>query len=170
MLRYIAGMSVSNDPSTSTFEQIGVIYTPFTETTGTPIQAAVAGGAEGRVEVFEPFAEGLKDLDGFDRIWLIYRFDRSRTPRLLVTPFRDSVRRGVFSTRAPCRPNPIGISAVRLVGVDGNVLHVRNVDMLDGTPVLDIKPYVPEFDHFAVNRIGWLDQSNNRTVADSRFQ
>jgi len=152
------------------FEPIGVICTPFAEAQGTPIQAALAKGAEGRVEVFGPFVEGLKDLDGFDRIWLIYRFDRASTPRLLVTPFRDNVPRGVFATRAPCRPNPIGISSVRLVRIDDNVLHVRDVDMLNRTPLLDIKPYAPQFDHFDVRRSGWLDNSTDRTVADGRFK
>jgi len=151
-------------------EPIGMIHTPFAQVSGTPIQTAFAGGVEGWVEVFERFTEGLKDLDGFDRIWLIYWFDRAGAARLLLTPFRDTVQRGVFATRAPCRPNPIGISAVRLLRVDGNILHVGDLDMLDGTPLLDIKPYVPRFDHLQVTRSGWLDRSEDRTVADERMQ
>jgi tRNA-Thr(GGU) m(6)t(6)A37 methyltransferase TsaA len=150
---------------------IGIIHSPFEEPSGTPIQSAVAEGVEGWVEVFEEYAAGLKDLEGFDRIWLLYQFDRAGPARLVITPFRDTVPRGVFSTRAPCRPNPIGMSAVRLERIEGNVLHVRDVDILDGTPLLDIKPYVPRFDHFAVGRCGWLDRpGSDRTVADGRFE
>jgi tRNA-Thr(GGU) m(6)t(6)A37 methyltransferase TsaA len=152
-------------------QRIGIIHSPFKEPSGTPIQSAVAEGVEGSVEVFEEYAGGLKDLEGFDRIWLLYEFDRAGPSRLVVTPFRDTVPRGVFSTRAPCRPNPIGMSAVRLKRIEGNVLHVRDVDMLDGTPLLDIKPYIPEFDHFQVRRCGWLDRlGSDRTVADGRFE
>jgi tRNA-Thr(GGU) m(6)t(6)A37 methyltransferase TsaA len=151
-------------------EPIGVIRTPFTQAEGTPIQSAVAAGAEGRVEVYPAFADGLKDLDGFDRVWLLYWFDRAAPARLRVVPYLDEVERGVFATRAPCRPNPIGISSVRLVRVVGNVLHVREVDMLDGTPLLDIKPYAPRFDHFEVGRCGWLDAAGtDRRRADERF-
>jgi tRNA-Thr(GGU) m(6)t(6)A37 methyltransferase TsaA len=152
------------------FIPIGVICTPFPRAQGTPIQSAVAGEAEGRVEVYPEFAEGLKDLDGFDRIWLLYWFDRAVAARLLVTPYLDEAERGVFATRAPCRPNPIGMSSVRLERVDGNVLLVRGVDMLDGTPLLDIKPYAPRFDHFEAGRCGWLDTAGTgRGRADERF-
>lgn len=149
---------------------IGIVYSPFVEVAGTPIQSALARGAEGRVEIFPQFVEGLKDLDGFDRIWLIYAFDRAASPRLLITPFRDKVRRGVFATRAPCRPNPVGLSAVELMRIEGNVLYVRDLDVLDGTPLLDIKPYVPLFDRFEVRRSGWLDCPGvDRRLADDRF-
>jgi tRNA-Thr(GGU) m(6)t(6)A37 methyltransferase TsaA len=152
-------------------QPIGLIHSPFTAPAGTPIQSALAEGVEGSVVVFEQFAGGLRDLEGFDRVWLLYQFDRAGPARLVVTPFRDTVPRGVFSTRAPCRPNPIGMSAVRLERIEANVLHVRDVDVLDGTPLLDIKPYVPRFDHFAVERCGWLDRpGSDRTVADGRFQ
>jgi tRNA-Thr(GGU) m(6)t(6)A37 methyltransferase TsaA len=152
-------------------QPIGVIHSPFTEPAGTPIQPAMAEGVEGRVEVFPDYTAGLKDLDGFDRIWLIYQFDRAAPPRLLVTPFLDDVPRGVFATRAPCRPNPIGLSSVRLERVEGGVLYVRDVDILDGTPLLDLKPYVPRFDHFDVRRCGWLDlAAHDRRVADGRFE
>ena len=149
---------------------IGIIHSPFTEASGTPIQSAVADGAQGWVEVFEEFAEGLKDLDGFERIWLVYWFDRASPARLLVKPFLDDVDRGVFATRAPCRPNPIGMSPVRLVKVDGCILKVADIDVLDGTPLLDIKPYAPRFDHFDVRQSGWLGRpAKHRTVADDRF-
>jgi tRNA-Thr(GGU) m(6)t(6)A37 methyltransferase TsaA len=149
---------------------IGIIRTPFTMPAGTPIQPAYAQGAEGRVEVFEKFADGLKDLDGFDRIWLLYWFDRVSQVNLHVKPFMDTVQRGLFATRAPCRPNPIGMSPVRLVRVEGNVLHVADVDILDGTPLIDIKPYTPRFDCFSVTRSGWLDAvAPDRPTDDGRF-
>jgi len=152
-------------------QPIGVIRSPFVECAGTPIQSAMAKGVEGSVEVFAEFAPGLQDLDGFDRIWLVYEFDRAPPARLVVTPFRDTVPRGVFATRAPCRPNPIGVSAVRLVRLEENVLHVLDVDILDGTPLWDIKPYVPGFDRFEVERCGWLDRpGRDETVADRRFE
>ena len=150
-------------------EPIGVIRSPWKQAKGTPIQPAMAKGAEGTVEVFAPYVEGLKDLDGFERIWLIYWFDRAAPARLTVVPFRDTVERGLFATRAPCRPNPIGISPVRLLGIDGEVLRVGDVDILDGTPLLDIKPYSPRFDCFGDARSGWLDCGGDRTEADGRF-
>jgi tRNA-Thr(GGU) m(6)t(6)A37 methyltransferase TsaA len=150
---------------------IGVIRTPFRKPKGTPIQPSVAAGARGTVEVFEPYREGLKDLQGFDRIWLIYWFHRAPESRLLVTPFLDTERRGVFATRAPARPNPIGISCVRLLRLDGNILTVADVDILDGAPLLDIKPYAPRFDCYQVKRCGWLEQApGRRRLADERFE
>jgi tRNA-Thr(GGU) m(6)t(6)A37 methyltransferase TsaA len=153
-----------------TFTPIGVIHTPFREAAGTPIQPVCAGGARGSVEVYSSYTDGLRDLDGFERIWLIYRFDRAGATRLRVVPFRDTAERGVFATRAPCRPNGIGMSCVRLLSVDGSVLTVDGVDMLDGTPLLDIKPYVPEFDAFPDSLAGWVGASaSTQTHADNRF-
>ena len=151
---------------------IGVIRSPFREASGTPIQAALAEDAEGSVEVLEEFAGGLKDLEGFERIWLLYWFDRAKSDgQLLVTPYLDTTPRGVFSTRAPSRPNAIGLSSVRLLSVEHNVLKIQGVDVLDGTPLLDIKPYVPRFDCFEAARAGWLDSTTTgRAVADSRFE
>ena len=150
---------------------IGVIHSPFKQATGTPIQASMAQGATGTVEVLPAFAEGLKDLDGFDRIWLLYWFDRAAVPKLVVTPYLDPQPHGVFATRAPARPNPIGMSAVRLLQIDGCQLHVADVDILDGTPLLDIKPYAPRFDHLPAERTGWLQRvSNHRQTADRRFE
>jgi tRNA-Thr(GGU) m(6)t(6)A37 methyltransferase TsaA len=149
---------------------IGIIRTPFQRPAGTPIQPSRSGGAKGTVEVFPEYADGLKDLDGFERIWLIYWLDRAPGPRLLVIPFLDDRERGVFATRAPCRPNAIGMSAVRLLRVASNTLEVADVDILDGTPLLDIKPYVAEFDCHAVEDSGWLDHvPRRRSVADGRF-
>jgi tRNA-Thr(GGU) m(6)t(6)A37 methyltransferase TsaA len=150
---------------------IGIVHSPFRQAAGTPIQAGMAEGAVGTVEVLPAFTEGLGDLDGFDRIWLLYWFDRAAAPKLTVTPYLDDQPHGVFATRAPARPNPIGMSAVRLLRVEGCTLHVADVDILDGTPVLDIKPYVPRFDHLPAERTGWLQQASNRhTIADRRFE
>jgi tRNA-Thr(GGU) m(6)t(6)A37 methyltransferase TsaA len=152
-------------------EPIGIVHSPFKQSAGTPIQASVAQGAIGTVEVSPTFADGLKDLDGFDRIWLLYWFDRAAPPKLIVTPYMDDQSHGVFATRAPARPNPIGMSAVRLLQREGCTLHVADVDILDGTPLLDIKPYVPQFDHLAAERTGWLQQVSNRPrTADRRFE
>ncbi|MCK5713731.1 MAG: tRNA (N6-threonylcarbamoyladenosine(37)-N6)-methyltransferase TrmO [Hyphomicrobiaceae bacterium] len=151
--------------------QIGVIRSPHTGADGTPIQPRMAEGIEGTVEVFAPYEAALADVAGFERIWLLYWFDRIRDARLTVTPFMDDVPRGLFATRAPCRPNPIGISSVRLLGVEGRVLRVADVDILDGTPLLDIKPYTPRFDVFEVSRCGWLDAAaHRRGIADDRFE
>ena len=138
-----------------------------------PIQPTGADGIRGTVEILEEYSDGLKDLEGFSHVILLYHFHRVKAPRLTVTPFLDSVSHGVFATRAPCRPNPIGLSIVKLVRIDGNVVHVENLDVLDGTPLLDIKPYVPEFDERAAVRVGWLEQSKQRvksTRADDRFR
>jgi tRNA (adenine37-N6)-methyltransferase len=149
---------------------IGIIHTPFKGCEGAPIQPATANGAEGTVEIFEEFAPALKDLAGFDRIWLVYWFHLTRGLQLRVTPFLDNTKRGLFATRAPCRPNPIGVSNVRLLTVEGTRLRIADVDMLDGTPLLDIKPYVPRFDCFPVVRCGWLDAATVKCgAADGRF-
>ena len=139
------------------YKPIGVIRTPFKDAEGVPIQPTAARGVKGIVEVYPEYAEGLKDLEGFSHIILIYHFHLIKTCRLLVVPYLDSEVRGVFATRAPARPNPIGISVVRLLRIEGNVLHVEDVDIVDGTPLLDIKPYVPQFDSRLQVRIGWLE-------------
>lgn len=153
---------------------IGRIRSPFTTSAGTPIQPEMAAGSEGIVEVEHELVPGLVDLDGFERIWLIYLFDRAPSACLTVTPFLDSSEHGVFATRAPCRPNPVGMSCVELVKIQGNRLYVKDVDVLDGTPVLDIKPYVPRFDSFPVKRCGWIDTAERKeeknVVADNRFR
>lgn len=151
---------------------VGVIHTPFNRAEGTPIQPRGAEGAKGTVEVFPQFVRGLRDLEGFERIWLVYWFHRAGRPQMEVVPFMDSVARGLFATRAPCRPNPIGISAVKLIRITGGELAVEDVDMLDGTPLLDIKPYVPDFDCYEVGKCGWLEHAAfgaHPRLADDRF-
>jgi tRNA-Thr(GGU) m(6)t(6)A37 methyltransferase TsaA len=149
---------------------IGIVRTAFRKPSGTPIQPSRAKGAKGTVEVYPEYADGLKDLDGFERIWLIYWLDRAPAAKLRVVPFVDKQERGVFATRAPTRPNPIGMSSVRLLEVADNRLEVADVDILDGTPLLDIKPYVAEFDCHSVKRSGWFDQAPlRRSLADDRF-
>jgi tRNA-Thr(GGU) m(6)t(6)A37 methyltransferase TsaA len=149
---------------------IGVVRSLFSEVAGTPIQPVFAADARGRVEVFPEYAEGLRDLEGFERIWLLYLLDRSPGGKLRVVPFRDDTERGVFATRAPCRPNHIGLSCVRVLAVEGGVISIADVDILDGTPLLDIKPYVPAFDAFPGSRSGWYEKKSvNRTLADGRF-
>jgi tRNA-Thr(GGU) m(6)t(6)A37 methyltransferase TsaA len=133
---------------------IGRIHTPFNEKSQTPIQASRSVAA-GRVEVFPEFAEGLQDLSGFSHIILLYVFHASEGYSLRVKPFLDDQLRGLFATRHPCRPNPIGLSVVELLAQQGNFLEVTGVDMLDGTPLIDIKPYVPDFDIRAEVRTGW---------------
>src|SRR5271165_6927861 len=142
-------------PEMPEIRPIGVIRTPFLCAAGTPIQSSVSRGVEGRVELFPGFEAGLRDLDGFDRIWLLYYFDRAVETQLVVRPYLKEIDCGVFATRSPARPNHIGMSPVRLLGVKGCTLLVSDVDILDGTPLLDIKPYVPAFDHFPVERVGW---------------
>lgn len=155
------------------FKPIGVIHTPFTEPEGMPIQPASGAGVKGTVEVFEEYRDGLKDLDGFSHIILLYHFHRSRGFRLHVVPFMDSQPRGLFATRAPKRPNPVGLSVVRLDRIEDGVLHVENMDIINGTPLLDIKPYVPEFDPQSDVRTGWLDhvrKTVSRRKSDDRFK
>jgi tRNA-Thr(GGU) m(6)t(6)A37 methyltransferase TsaA len=151
---------------------IGVVHSPFQDPKGTPIQPTGGRDVSAQVEILPEYAEGLKDLDGFSHIFLIYQFHRTKGPRLLVTPFMDDELRGVFSTRAPTRPNPIGLSVVELVRVEGSTLHIKCVDVLDGTPVLDVKPYVPEVDSCGDARVGWLASAKDRFEkrrADHRF-
>jgi tRNA (adenine37-N6)-methyltransferase len=155
----------TNRPTEQQVKPIGIIRTPFTQALGTPIQP-VYSQSTGMVEIYPECVEGLKDLEGFERIWLIYWCDRSAPASLQVTPFLDSRERGVFATRAPARPNPIGISCVRLLGVSGSSLEIAEVDVLDGTPLLDIKPYVPAFDAFPASRSGWLEACAQREATD----
>ena len=150
------------------FMSIGVIRTPFAGLEGMPIQPGGARDALGTLELLPELAPALADLDGFSHIYLLYCFHRSEGFSMVVTPYLDDTPRGLFATRAPRRPNPIGLSLVELVGVAGNVVTVRGIDVLDGTPLLDVKPYAPAFDAPAGTvRSGWLDRGRG-DVAEAR--
>ena len=137
-------------------QEIGIIHTPFTEPANAPIQASRSQAA-GQVEVYPQFTGGLQGLEGFTHIFLLYVWHRAAGYDLLVKPFLDDQQHGIFATRYPARPNQIGISVVRLLAVEGASLRIEGVDMLDGTPLLDIKPYVPEFDMRTGTRSGWYE-------------
>jgi len=144
---------------TINFRPIGVIHSVHNETAKTPIQPHYALGAMGVVEVFDEFAMGLQDVEGFSHIYLLYHFHVYKEARLLTKPFLQDIERGVFATRFPHRPNAIGLSVVELVARRGNFLDVKNVDILDGTPLLDIKPYIDKFDGWFKNtRNGWYEE------------
>jgi tRNA-Thr(GGU) m(6)t(6)A37 methyltransferase TsaA len=155
------------------YRPIGVIHSPFKQTKGMPIQPPGARGVAGTVEVSPEYGDGLKDLDGFSHIFLLYHFHLSQGYSLTVKPYLDDSLRGVFATRAPRRPNAIGISVVRLVEIEGCTLHIEDLDIADSTPLLDIKPYVPEFDSREAERIGWLAGKAEKAAevgADERFK
>ena len=155
------------------YRPIGIIYSPYKEPRGIPIQPTAAKDIEGIIEIFPEYTEGLKDIQGFSHIILIYHLHLSKEFSLKVKPYMDDNMRGVFATRSPSRPNPIGISIVRLNKVDNNILYIRNIDIVNRTPLLDIKPYVPEFDIWKVERIGWLDKKINKLSKvkdDGRFK
>lgn len=143
-------------PDAIAFRPIGVVRTPWPDPEGTPIQPPAAEGVEGSVELYPEYADGLDGLDGFSHLMLLYYCHRAGGATLRVTPFLDDEPRGVFATRAPSQPNAIGLSVVRLEAVDGSVLRIRDVDIVDGSPLLDIKPYVPAFDVRTGVRTGWL--------------
>lgn len=147
-----------------TYTPIGIIRSGHRETSETPIQPVYADGCGGHAEVFSEYADGLRDLEGFSHVYLIYHFHRAGPPKLIVRPFLQDVERGVFATRAPSRPNPIGISVVQLVRREGTVLYLDGVDVLDGTPLLDIKPYTAKFDCIKTERNGWQDEVDEETA------
>jgi tRNA-Thr(GGU) m(6)t(6)A37 methyltransferase TsaA len=154
------------------YKPIGIIHSPFKEPKGTPIQPSGAKGINGTIEIFPDYAEGLKDLEGFSHIILIYHFHLSKMASLKVKPYLDDEAHGVFAVRGPSRPNPIGISTVHLLRIEGTTLSIQDVDIVDGTPLLDIKPYVPEFDRREVQKTGWLEKKVQKlgiTKDDGRF-
>ena len=144
------------------FQPIGLIYSPFQQLGQMPIQPATSSSADGYAQIFPEFVQGLKDLDGFSHIILLYHLHKSPRVDLTVTPFLDQEPRGIFATRAPTRPNPIGLSVVELVRIEENRVYLARIDVLDATPLLDIKPYVPDFDHPPDVRIGWLAAARAR--------
>jgi len=152
---------------------IGVIHTPFATSDQVPIQPAFSVTA-GEALVNEEYVDGLESLDGFSHIILLYWFHKVKPPQMMVRPYLDNRERGLFATRAPSRPNPIGLSVVELIRIKRDKIVFRGADMLDGTPLLDIKPYVPGFDEISNARVGWLerhlsDSEKENKIADSRF-
>jgi|SRR3972149_2138808 len=139
-----------------TIEPIGIIYSPYTTKDECPIQSIYASGVIGRVEVFEQYEAGLKDIETFSHIYLLYQFDRAGEIQLIRSTFLDDESHGIFATRHPCRPNGIGMSIVKLIKREKNILEIEGVDVLDKTPLLDIKPYIPRFDLIAVATEGWV--------------
>ena len=153
------------------YQPIGFIRSPHQTTSGTPIQPSRGRGIRGTIEIEEEYVEALSDLDGFSHIIVICHLHRASEFKSKVVPYLDTELRGLFATRAPARPNPIGISVLRLLEIDGNRLQIEDVDLLDGTPVLDIKPYVRGFDDQTDVRCGWLDEIKERQItADDRFE
>ena len=149
------------------FTPIGTIRTPFTDLKNMPIQPKGAREVEGQVVVKPEFAEGLKDLDGFSHLYLIYVFHKAPRTSLTVVPFMDTEPRGIFSTRSPLRPNHIGLSIVELVEVRDNVVRIKGADVLDDTPLLDIKPYIEPFEYVLESRSGWM-KAGRKEVEDKR--
>jgi tRNA-Thr(GGU) m(6)t(6)A37 methyltransferase TsaA len=155
-----------------TYHSIGTIYSPFEKKEGMPIQAIAANGIKGKIEINKDLEEGLSDLDGFSHIILIYAFHRSEGFDLKIKPFLSDKFFGVFATRAPRRPNAIGISVVKNLSINKNIIEIENVDVLNGTPLLDIKPYIPEFDIHNVEKIGWIENKISEIAqakSDERF-
>ncbi|MDR3089767.1 MAG: tRNA (N6-threonylcarbamoyladenosine(37)-N6)-methyltransferase TrmO [Desulfobulbaceae bacterium] len=156
-----------------TIQPIGLIHTPFTEVKNTPIQPFAAKGIRGWLDIDDEFTDGLVDVSGFSHITLLYLFHRITEHALRVVPFMDTVERGIFATKAPKRPNRLGISTVKLLGIIGNRVEIEEVDMLDGSPLIDIKPFYPRYDNRENVKIGWLEKNRDYPVekmrADDRF-
>ena len=153
-------------------QPIGIIHSPWTSLKNMPIQPKGAEGTEGSVELLPEFTEGLTDLAGFSHIYLLYLFHKASRTKMSVIPFLDTVKRGVFSTRSPLRPNHIGLSIVQIVSVEKNIIKVRGIDILDGTPLLDVKPWIEKFDLVLNTRSGWMKGTVDDVAAkrsDSRF-
>jgi len=155
------------------FTSIGTIHTPHKTKEGMPIQSVAAEGIKGTIKLKKEYVKGLLDLDGFSHIYLIYHFHKSVSFKLQVRPFLDNVLHGVFSTRAPQRPNSIGISVVKLISIKDNILEIYDVDMMDEAPLLDIKPYISEFDIHNIEKGGWIEKKMGKLddlKSDDRFK
>ena len=152
------------NPASVTFRPIGILRSPHTRAEATPIQPVYAADCIGHAEIFPEFADGLADIESFSHVYLLYWLHRAESARLRVKPFLQDLERGIFATRAPCRPNPIGLSLVRLLRREGNILHLSGVDVLDGTPLLDLKPYSPRYDTVENPRGGWMEEVDEETA------
>ncbi len=154
------------------YRSIGKIHSPFHTLEAMPIQPSSDSSKQGTVEIYPEYADGLKDLAGFSHMYLLYHLHKAQPAKLLVIPFLDDKLHGIFATRAPSRPNQIGLSLVEILGIDGNLIHVDRLDIVDETPLLDIKPYIPEFEDIGSVRIGWLEQAKGNIrsrKSDRRF-
>lgn len=155
------------------FKAIGIIHSPFQALEDMPIQPTSQASQPGMVELYPQFAAGLSDLEGFSHVYLLYHLHQVKRTKMTVTPFLDTQPRGLFATRAPCRPNPIGLSLVQLDRIEDNYLHITRLDILDQTPLIDIKPYIPEFESQQNVRIGWVQQAKEQVrkrTSDERFK
>jgi tRNA (adenine37-N6)-methyltransferase len=155
-----------------TYRAIGVVHSPYTTLEGMPLQSVGAPDVRGQIEIDPSFVPGLADLEEFSHLHVIAHLHRAAPGGLTVVPFLDDRRHGIFATRSPRHPNPIGLSVVRLLAIRGATLEIAGVDLLDGTPVLDLKPYVPVFDAIEAERTGWLERAAHRVRdvrADARF-
>lgn len=150
------------------YKPIGIIYTNFKQKDGIPIQSRKSS-QPGKIELKKKYAEGLQDLDGFSHIMLFYHFHLSKDFPLKAIPFLDDKEHGIFAIRAPKRPNPIGFSIVKLTKINNNIIYFEGADMLDNTPLLDIKPYVERFDKIENSKEGWLENSKEDYISDKRF-
>jgi len=155
------------------FTPIGIIHTPFKTIENIPIQPAAGKTIEGWIEIFDEYTEGLSDLDGFSHIYLLFHLHRSKNYSLKLIPFLDTVKRGVFSTRSPARPNPLGLSIVEIVSIHDNIINIKGIDILDGSPLIDIKPYVPDFEVTKNIKKGWFEGKEKiipGKLSDDRFK
>lgn len=153
-------------PKQITINPIGIIHTPFEDINGMPIQPLAAKGIKGHIELFPEYLEGLTDLEGFSHITLLYYFHKINGYQLMVKPFMDNIEHGIFATKSPKRPNAMGHSTVKLLGIENNFIHIEMVDMLNGTPLIDIKPFYSKFDNRKNTKSGWLDNQKNLLISD----
>ena len=152
-------------PEEICFRPIGIIHSPFTSLTGIPIQPSMSD-AKGKIEIFKSYQDALKDLNGFSHIYCLFFFDMVKLPVPLQSkPFLKDEIKGVFAIRTPFRPNRIGLSILKLIEIKENTIFVKNLDILDRTPVIDIKPYVPQFDNREKSKIGWLEGNIKRKLS-----
>ncbi len=165
MNREIINLKERKFPEKICFKPIGIIHTPFKSLKGIPIQSAISD-IKGKLEIFPEYKAGLKDLSEFSHLYCLFYFDMVKLPVPLQSkPFLDNEKRGVFAIRTPFRPNHLGISILEIIKISDNLIHVNNVDILDKTPILDLKPYIPQFDNFEIKKIGWLKGKIQRKVS-----
>jgi tRNA (adenine37-N6)-methyltransferase len=155
-----------------TFKPIGIVHSPYKEPKNVPIQAIASNGTEGTIEIYPQYTEGLRDIEGFSHLIVLFHLHLVTGSPLVVKPFLDDQMHGVFATRSPSRPNKIGFSVVQLIKKEGNILYIKDLDMIEGTPVIDIKPYIPEFDSIQYAKTGWFANKISKletTRDDGRF-